>query len=74
MPFTSNRARGGWERYDIQMYPLKGQDLMRDQMWQDIADMADGKKGIDGLKHVKPKGPRLSWLLSGPTVIIMITP
>ena len=53
MPFTSNRARGGWERYDIQMYPLKGQDLMRDQMWQDIADMADGKKGIDGLKHVK---------------------
>lgn len=52
MPFTSNPNRGGWDKYNIQMYPLRGQDKMRDQMWQDISDMAEGRKEIGGLKHV----------------------
>lgn len=50
VPFTGNPNRGGWDRYDIQMYPLYIQDAKRDRMWADIQDMADGKTGIERLK------------------------
>lgn len=52
VPYTSSMQRGGWQRYDIQMYPLKGQDAMRDHMWERIARMADGSESIDAMKTV----------------------
>ncbi|MGI6665106.1 MAG: hypothetical protein ACOX3W_06825 [Christensenellaceae bacterium] len=51
VPYTSNMARGAWQKFDIQMYPLDGQDAVRAQKRQDIADMAAGKKDISFLKH-----------------------
>jgi len=52
LPYTSNMHRKTWERMDIQMYPLDGQDEKRDQMWKDIADMAAGRKSIEHLRNV----------------------
>jgi len=53
LPYTSNPARGGWERYDIQMFPLTGGDKTRNEMWDNISDMAAGKKDIEPLRHVQ---------------------
>lgn len=52
LPYTGNLHRGGWQRYDIQMYPLKAQDARRDAMWQSIYDMAEGRQPLDGLREV----------------------
>ena len=52
LPYTSNPARGGWERYNIQMYPLADSDKNRNEMWDYISDMASGKKEIEPLRHV----------------------
>jgi alpha-galactosidase len=52
LPYTSNMNRGTWQKYDIQMYPLYGQDEKRDKMWHDIAEMAKGNKSIDYMKEV----------------------
>ena len=43
--------RDTWGRYNIQMYPLKDQDVKRDRMWADIKAMADGKMDIEHLLH-----------------------
>ena len=51
VPYTGNMSRGAWDKYDIQMYPLEGQDAVRAQKRQDIADMASGKKDIEWLRH-----------------------
>lgn len=52
LPYTGNPQRGGWQRYDIQMYPLAAQDARRNAMWDDISQMAEGKKPVDALKEV----------------------
>lgn len=51
VPYTGNMARDAWQKYDIQMYPLEGQDKVRAQKRQDIAEMASGKKDIEWLRH-----------------------
>lgn len=51
VPYTSNIQRGGWEYYDIQMYPLYHQDEMREKMWKDIGEMAAGRKDTSHLLH-----------------------
>jgi len=52
LPYTSNINRGGWERYDIQMYPLAAQEKRRDEMWTGISAMADGRMPVNALKDV----------------------
>lgn len=52
VPYTSNIKRGGWEHYDIQMYPLKAQSAKRDAMWSNIEAMANGNAPVDALKNV----------------------
>ena len=52
LPYTSSMHRKTWERMDIQMYPLDGQDKNRDRMWKDIADMAAGRVDIERLRGV----------------------
>ncbi len=51
MPYTSNRARGGWERYNIQMYPLLEREQERDALWERIGRMAEGEESADVLKQ-----------------------
>lgn len=51
LPYTGNPSRGGWERYDIQMYPLLQAGQGRDHMWEQIAAMASGKADIEHLRH-----------------------
>ena len=52
LPYTANMRRGGWERNDIQMYPLATQDKKRDDMWAGIKAMAARSMSIDALKDV----------------------
>lgn len=50
LPYTHNAAKGGWEHYDIQMYPLKKAEGDRHAMWDEIEAMANGTHSIDHLK------------------------
>ena len=52
VPYTGNMARGGWQRYDIQMYPLVTRADLRDKMWGDIAEMAAGRLPVAPLRDV----------------------
>ena len=52
LPYTHNVHRKSWQRYDIQMYPFDGGGRLRDEMWNDINAMVDGKKSVDILKNV----------------------
>ncbi len=52
LPYTGNMNRHGWERLDIQMYPLDNRAARRDNMWLDIAEMAAGRKSVEPLRHV----------------------
>ena len=49
LPYTHNMNRDTWKKYDIQMYPLNDSEKARDGMWEDIDDMAAGRKPIDHL-------------------------
>lgn len=50
LPYTSSVSRGGWQHFDIQMYPLAIQDGKRNAMWDHIEAMAAGRAPIDYLK------------------------
>lgn len=52
LPYTGNMNRDAWQRYNIQMYPLKAQDARRNAMWEDISAMASGQKSLDALRDV----------------------
>jgi len=52
LPYTSNMKRGGWDKYDIQMYPLLAMDAGREDMWKSITKMANGEADISHLKNV----------------------
>ena len=52
IPYTSNMERKTWEKFDIQMYPLIGQEKKRDRIWRKIANMASGKESIDYMRDV----------------------
>lgn len=50
LPYTHNAKKGGWEHFDIQMYPLKKAEGDRHVMWDEIEAMANGSASIDHLK------------------------
>ncbi len=50
LPYTHNAKKGGWEHFDIQMYPLKKAEGDRHAMWDQIEAMANGLAPIDHLK------------------------
>lgn len=52
LPYTHNAQRNSWDKYDIQMYPLVRAAKSRDNMWEDIEAMVEGKKSIDHLREV----------------------
>ena len=52
LPYTGNMNRTGWDRYDIQMYPLSDQAGRRNEMWERISAMAGGRLPIEDLRHV----------------------
>jgi alpha-galactosidase len=52
LPYTHNPARGGWERYDIQMYPLDGFVTDRDGMWERIDAMGSGAADLAPMRSV----------------------
>jgi len=52
LPYTSNTNRGTWNRYRIQMYPLKERSDRRDRIWEDIQAMGRGKMDIGHLRNV----------------------
>jgi alpha-galactosidase len=74
LPYTSNMQRKTWERMDIQMYPLDGQDENRDRMWKDIADMAAGIRTSTAFTACTRSAPRSSWRRFGATITSTITP
>jgi alpha-galactosidase len=51
LPYTHDMAAKTWEKYDIQMYPLREAEAGRDAMWESIEAMAKGKEPIDRLKN-----------------------
>ncbi|HQL93654.1 MAG TPA: hypothetical protein PL005_03180 [Candidatus Hydrogenedentes bacterium] len=52
LPYTHNTRRGGWEYYDVQMYPLDGAVTEREVMWERIEAMASGRMSIESMEHV----------------------
>ncbi len=52
LPYTHNMNTNTWDKYDIQMYPLRKAENQRYQMWDEISDMAHGKKSGDDLRNV----------------------
>lgn len=52
LPFTHTMAKGLWEKYDIQMYPLKERAAERDVMWKQIEEMAKGTQSFEHLRSV----------------------
>jgi len=52
LPFTHNMAKGLWEKYDIQMYPLRERAAQRDHLWEQIETMARGAQSFDHLRAV----------------------
>lgn len=52
LPFTHNMAKGLWEKYDVQMYPLKERAAERDVMWKQIEEMANGAQSFEHLRSV----------------------
>jgi alpha-galactosidase len=52
LPFTHNMAKGLWEKYDVQMYPLKERAAERDVMWGQIEEMAKGTQSFEHLRSV----------------------
>lgn len=53
LPYTHNPARGGWDRYDIQMYPLDGCVTDRDGMWARIEAMGAGDADLEPMRTVQ---------------------
>lgn len=52
VPYTGNMSKGGWQHYDIQMYPMADRAALRDVIWARISGMASGELPIDELKNV----------------------
>jgi alpha-galactosidase len=52
LPYTHNMNTNTWDKYDVQMYPLHQAEQDRFDMWDEIAEMADGKKSVDHLRNV----------------------
>ena len=52
LPFTHTMAKGLWEKYDVQMYPLRERAAERDVMWGQIEKMANGAQSFDHLRGV----------------------
>jgi alpha-galactosidase len=52
LPYTHNMQRNTWDAYDVQMYDLDAAERRRDELWEDIEAMGQGRKPTAGLKAV----------------------
>lgn len=52
LPYTHSPARDGWNRYNIQMYPLDGFVTDRDAMWDRIEAMGEGRASVEPMATV----------------------
>ncbi len=52
LPYTHNMHRETWERYNIQMYPLVLASSVREEMWQRIREMVEGKRPVEELRRL----------------------
>ena len=50
LPYVSDLSDGTFKKYDIQMYNFEWGNRMRENMWNDIEMMINGKKNIESLK------------------------
>jgi len=52
LPYTHNMVKNTWDKYDIQMYPLNEAANGRNEMWNEIYELAMGNKPVDYLRDV----------------------